>query len=236
MRQLFRLSKGFVRRRSQPIAAPPDRVRLVALLQRHAIDHVLDVGANVGQYARSLRAGGYAGRITSFEPLAECHAALREASAGDARWTVAPPMALGAEDTNATIHVSHRSDMSSLLPIKDVTLQAIPRAFTKGTELVEVRHLGGVFDRFVAAGERVFLKLDTQGSELTVLQGARPILGRVVGLQIELSLLPLYEGEGTYLDVLRFVEQGGFQPHLFLDGYFSKRINRQLQMDGIFFR
>jgi Methyltransferase FkbM domain len=126
--------------------------------------------------------------------------------------------------------------MSSLLPINGVTLAAIPRAFTKYTTRVQVCRLDGIFDRFVAASERVFLKLDTQGSEFRILQGAALILDRVVGLQLELSLVPLYDGERTYLDVLSFVAQHGFEPYLFIGGYFSKRINRQLQMDGIFFR
>src|SRR5690348_2184501 len=132
MRQLFRTAKALMRREPRQPAAPTDSERLVGLLERHAIEHVLDVGANVGQYATALRSGGYVGRITSFEPLAEARETLRRASAGDAKWVVAPPMALGADDTKATIHVSHRSDMSSLLPVNGVTLEAIPRAFIKG--------------------------------------------------------------------------------------------------------
>ena len=58
----------------------------------------------------------------------------------------------------------------------------------------------------------------------------------VHGLQLELSLIPLYEGEATCLKVLRRVHDLGFEPHLILPGYFSKRLGHQLQIDGVFFR
>jgi hypothetical protein len=126
--------------------------------------------------------------------------------------------------------------MSSLLPINPVTLEAIPRAFGTGEETVALRRLDGILDRFVAPTERLFLKLDTQGSEMAILDGAAATIDRLAGMQIELSLIPLYAGEAAYLEVLRHVEARGFDAHLFTAGYFSKRLNRQLQMDGVFFR
>jgi FkbM family methyltransferase len=230
-----RLLRKLLRRRALP-AAPGDAPRLVGLLREHRIDHVLDVGANRGQYALVLRAAGYRGRITSFEPLREAHAALLAAARGDPHWTVAPAMALGAQEGQAVMHVSHRSDMSSLLPIAAATLEAIPRAFGIGKETVELRRLDEILDHFVGPGERLFLKLDTQGSERAILAGAAGVIDRIAGLQVELSLFPLYEGEAPYLEILHEVEAHGFDAYLFFGGYFSKRLNRQLQMDGVFFR
>jgi FkbM family methyltransferase len=229
------IRRGF--RRAEPTPdTTPDTARLVGLLAAHGVDHVLDVGANRGQYAAMLRRAGYAGRITSFEPLADTHRALTAAAAGDARWQIAPPMALGAAEGRVTMHVSHRSDMSSTLPIAAATLEAVPRAFTTGSEEVALRRLDAVFAAHVAVSETVFLKLDTQGSERAILDGAAGILDRLAGIQLELSLLPLYDGEATYLEMLRLIEGWGFAPHLFIPGPFSKRLNRQLQMDGVLFR
>jgi FkbM family methyltransferase len=229
-----------LRRLFRPAPPPPtvsaDTVRLIGLMQAHGITHVLDVGANLGQYASLLRQAGYAGKITSFEPIAETHRALSAAASGDPRWAVAPRMALGARDGQVAMHVSNRSDMSSVMAIETATLEAIPRAFETSIEDVPIDRLDAVFDRFVDPGDTVLLKLDTQGSEYAILDGADGVMHRIAGLQIELSLFALYKGEATYLDVMGRVRDHGFEAYLFLPGYFSRKLNRQLQMDGIFFR
>jgi FkbM family methyltransferase len=234
-RQLRRLRRLFRPAPPPPIASA-ETLRLVGLLAAHGVDHVLDVGANLGQYAQLLRQAGYTGKITSFEPIAETHRSLTATAAADPAWTVAPRMALGARSGQVTMHVSNRSDMSSVMTIEATTLDAIPRAFETATEDVPINRLDAVFDRFVDATDTVFLKLDTQGSESAILEGAESVLPRIAGLQIELSLFALYRGEATYLDILRLVDEHGFGAYLFLPGYFSRKLNRQLQMDGIFFR
>src|SRR6476659_2537452 len=52
------------------------------------IDLVLDVGANVGQFATSLREKGYAGQIESFEPVSSVFQALADTARNDPRWNV----------------------------------------------------------------------------------------------------------------------------------------------------
>lgn len=235
IRQLRHLARAF-RPAPPPLTATAETLRLVGLLAAHGVTHVLDVGANLGQYALSLRAAGYAGKITSFEPITDTHHALGRTAQSDPNWAVAPPMALGATNGRVTMHVSNRSDMSSVMPIEAATLDAIPRAFETATEVVPLNRLDAVFDQFVGPADTVFLKLDTQGSEFAILEGVDAILPRLAGLQIELSLFALYTGEVTYLDILRYVEARDFAAHLFLPGYFSRKLNRQLQMDGIFFR
>src|SRR5262245_16825242 len=65
------------------------------LISYLGIDLVLDVGSNIGQYARELRSHGYRGRIVSFEPSEAAHTELVKAAQGDAGWSVASRMALG---------------------------------------------------------------------------------------------------------------------------------------------
>ena len=69
--------------------------QLQQLLSHHRIRLVLDVGANIGQYAKGLRDAGFKGRIISFEPVLTAHAKLKKAAQGDALWTVASRMAIG---------------------------------------------------------------------------------------------------------------------------------------------
>jgi hypothetical protein len=87
---------------------------LADFLERFQIDTVLDVGANVGQYGSALRAGGYSGRIVSFEPNPEAFRLLAARAARDGSWE-AVCVGLGAEDGAAELNVSGFSVFSSML-------------------------------------------------------------------------------------------------------------------------
>jgi hypothetical protein len=81
--------------KSVPRDLPPWAVHAVALdlgysLRQFKIDLVLDVGANMGQFASEIRHCGYAGRIVSFEPLSQAHGQLLQSSAGDSLWEAYP--------------------------------------------------------------------------------------------------------------------------------------------------
>ena len=214
----------------------PHWQQLKCLLDHFGITLVLDVGANIGQYAGYLRAAGYRGRIVSFEPLADAHAELTHRAAGDAAWTVAPRLALGASEGEIEINVSGDRDMSSLLPMRAEILKASPSSRTVARETVRLATLDSVFDDYARADDRVLLKIDTQGYERQVLEGAARSLPRLTGVQLELSLVPLYEGETTWLAMIDALARHGFEPRLLIPGYFDRHLVRLLQVDGVFFR
>ncbi|HXU82134.1 MAG TPA: FkbM family methyltransferase, partial [Polyangia bacterium] len=64
------------------------RPEITDLLAQQQIDAVLDVGANVGQYALLLRSWGYRGRIISFEPLSAQFQQLKAQADRDPAWEV----------------------------------------------------------------------------------------------------------------------------------------------------
>lgn len=219
------------------IKSPIDHWRRIAgMLEHFGITLVLDVGANTGQYVGYLRAAGWTGKVVSFEPVASVHGVLANNAAGDAAWKVAPAMALGAEDGEAEITVSRETDMSSLLPLRDEILAVSPSSGAAGTEKVEVRALDSLFDDYAGADDRVFLKIDTQGFERAVLDGARNSLPRIIGLQVELSLTPLYQGEALWRELVDRLEGEGFDLRFVLPGYYDRHLHRMLQIDGLFFR
>jgi FkbM family methyltransferase len=216
--------------------AKAPQAQLVAVLERFGVSCVLDVGANVGQYAAGLRAWGYRGRIVSFEPLAEAHAALAKRAAGDAGWQVAPRMALGARDGGIEIEISAESDMSSILPQSALLRQISPSSGVKGRERVPLRRLDSAAGDHIGPSDVPFLKIDTQGYEPEVLAGAKALLGRLAGVQLELALVPCYEGERDFRSMIDLLGRLGFEPYLFLPGYFEHKLARQLQIDGVFMR
>jgi len=232
--------KQFLRRRGVLLdrytCSTSSDLRLVTMLTANRVDLVLDVGANTGGYATSLRQAGYRGRILSFEPLSSAHAALVAATAGDPAWSAAPRMAIGERDGDVTINIAGNSASSSLLPMTDRHKGAAPESAYIGAETVEVRRLDGVRHPFLDAAAAPFLKIDTQGYESQVLAGAAGILPRLVGVQLEMSLRHLYEGQSLWRDVIAALEAARFELWAVVPGFFDPATGRMLQCDGIFFR
>jgi FkbM family methyltransferase len=212
------------------------QARLFRQIQHHDVDVVIDVGANDGGYGRFLREGGFAGDIVSFEPLAAAHAALTAAAARDERWHVAPRMALGAEAGEAEIHVAGNSASSSLLPMHDLHAGAAPESRYVGVERVAVQALDALAHPVIDGARRPLLKIDTQGFEMPVLRGAKAVLARATGVQLELSVAPLYEGQALYAEVMAFLDELGFELWSVMPGFVDPRSGRMLQFDGVFFR
>jgi FkbM family methyltransferase len=216
--------------------ARPFQAQLIAVLDRFEISVVLDVGANRGQYGAMLREWGWRGRIVSFEPQALAHAALARRAAADPGWRAAPRMALGARDGEAEIEVSAESDMSSILPQRALLREISPSSAVLRKEAVPLRRLDGVVGSYLTAADRVLLKIDTQGYEPQVLEGAGLLLERLCGIQLEMSLVPIYEGERDFRAQFDELIAAGFEPYLLLPGYFERKLARQLQVDGVFMR
>jgi FkbM family methyltransferase len=209
---------------------------LSALLVRSRPGLVVDVGANSGQFVRRLRSCGYRGRVVSFEPLARAHAQLTANAVGDPNWLVAPRMALGRNRCQQVINVAANSVSSSFLPMRSVHAEAAPHALYCGSEDVQVERLDSVLQELCPGDEPVLLKIDTQGYEVEVLHGAAGILPRVAALQLELSLIPVYEGAPSLIAVASLVEELGFELFHLLPGLLDERRGRLLQADGFFVR
>lgn len=226
---------GIDARRYSLATAPDDQFRL--MFARHRIDLVLDVGANTGQYSVELRSRfDYRGAIVSFEPLPSAHAQLLRAAAGDPLWQVAPRMAIGASAGSVTLHVAGNSQSSSVLPMLDSHAQAAPQSRYTRDEVVPVSTLDVAARGFVNAESRLYLKIDTQGYEQEVLRGAPAMLARAIGVQIEMSLAPLYQGQLLMPDLWRQLEQAGFELWTMSPVFVDAATGRLLQVDAVFFR
>ena len=197
------------------------------------IDLVIDVGANRGQFANEIRRAGYHGRILSIEPLEVPYLELSRAATRDPRWT-AVRSAVGAGAGVASIHVAANGGASSsFLPMLDSHRRAAPEANYVGEERVEIRTLDSVVEAHRQSGNRVFLKIDVQGFELQVIEGGAETLAGSSMVQVEMSLIPLYEGAPTYHDVLAVLGRTGLQL-VGIEPGIADESGVLLQADGLF--
>ena len=222
-----------VRRTTYPSS---EEILLTRFLSIAAPSTIFDVGANVGQYGLSLRKCGFTGRIVSFEAIPSVHARLSAVAAADRDWIVPPCCALGRAPGKARINLARNSVSSSLLPMHDAHLKAAPDSRYIASETVRVERLDDIARPLLPKDGRLFLKVDTQGYEEEVLAGADLVLKSVSAMQLELSVVPLYQGAPSLRRILELCEGLGFQLHGLIPGFYEEKSGRLLQMDGLFLR
>ena len=83
---------------------------------------------------------------------------------------------------------------------------------------------------------RVYMKIDTQGFESKVLKGAGNSLMRIDTVQMEMSLVPLYEGEMLFNEMCMFMTEKGYSLIAIESGFSDQNTGQVLQVDGIFHR
>jgi len=233
LRSLLRRT-GFDLRRYHPSSSQHCAMHL--LLHSLHIDLVFDVGANTGQTGEELLGSGFRGRVVSFEPLAAAHAELTRKAALHPRWTAHPRAAVGAAPGEVTIHVAANSVSSSVLPMLQSHVDAAAGSQTVGTEVAAVIRLDDVAAGYLQGATAAMLKVDTQGFEWDVLDGAEQTLCKVAAVQLELSLVPLYGAQRLWRDYVDRMERLGFQFYFAYPAFTDDRTGQTLQWDGMFVR
>jgi len=195
------------------------------------VDVVLDVGANAGQYGTMLRQQGFAGRLVSLEPVAEAFAVLTGLAAADGAWE-AVCVAASDVDGEITLNVTGDSRSSSVLERNERFADKAGWA-PKESRRIAARRLDGLIEGLLHPQERAFLKLDVQGYERHVLDGAGAALARFEALELELSVTPLYEGQPSLVEMLPLLAERGFRP-VCLEPILLDDDGLLMELDGLF--
>jgi FkbM family methyltransferase len=172
---------------------------------------LFDVGGSDGRYGLIVREHGYSNQIISFEPLPSSYGALSKNASRDDKWDVSN-IALSNQIGVAEFHVANNQSSSSLRGMLDLHKTAGNVTISKAIQ-VQTQSLDGFMENYRLNDSPCFLKLDVQGAEDMVLQGARETLKRCAGLEIELSLDDnLYDGQSSWLHLASSIERKGFRP------------------------
>ncbi len=171
--------------------------------QRLAV--LFDVGANVGQSCLLYRRLFPDAVIHAFEPVPATHLKLTQSVAGASNIHV-HKVALSASDGVLEMHLANNSTMNRLGQ-SDAS---------NNTEQVATQRLDS-FCREHGIGHIDFLKIDTEGRDLAVIQGAGDFLRDIDFIQCEVSANRYNRFHVPFAQVFDFLSDAGF--HLFhVDG------------------
>lgn len=194
---------------------------------------VIDVGANVGQFAVAAAKIFPGAQVHSFEPQRECVLRLQ---------TYAPrlpikvyPVGLGDSPQQLPFHQNTHSHSSSFLPLAPGHREAFPGARTSATEMLALSTLDDELRDLEWVGPTL-LKLDVQGFEAKVLRGATRSLPKIDHVVLEASLTPLYEGEMLFDELLDLMRSMGFRFLRPVGWITSPETSEILQIDALFER
>jgi FkbM family methyltransferase len=215
-----------VGRRRHTLAGARER-----LLREAGVELVIDVGAHAGEYGRALRQSGYRGRIVSFEPIRSLFERLSAVSARDGAWECRN-RGIGARAETASINVSGNDGFSSsLLPMSPTHERAVRESRYEGTETIE---LVGLDEALADGPSPAYLKIDAQGYEHQILAGATETLRRCRGVELEMSLTPLYDGQLLIGETIELMRGHGFAPTHLEPEFIDPGSGELLQVNGLF--
>ena len=211
--------------------------RLTAAIAHRGLTHVIDVGGNVGQFGNSLFASGYSGRLLSFEPQPDAHAELTaQAEIQGSNWHVAPPMALAEVEGTATFRQFSSNALSSLLQPGERMQTAAPTAEVAKSYEVRLARLDEILPELWSERPAFALKIDTQGAERRVLEGAEGCLSQAKLVQLEASIGQLYDGQPFYYEIDTFMRGLGFELIDLEPGYRAPDSKALLEFDVVYAR
>lgn len=231
------------RLRTQQVTASDSVVDALAETLDNRRITIVDVGAQnlsyEGHIYRPLCTPRIPHRVIGFEPLLD---RMNERADAEGSGVEMLPYAVG-DGSRRVLHINNEDATSSLYPLNqdlNARFEHLCGLRTLHHQSIETRRL----DDVLPAEPVDFLKLDVQGAELLVLQGAERALGRTAVVHCEVEFSPIYLGQPLYPEVQSFLGSRGFA---LIDLLVSHRYSyvvpsgrgapdRLLWADAVFFR
>ncbi|HSX13496.1 MAG TPA: FkbM family methyltransferase [Chlamydiales bacterium] len=214
----------------------PYLYRRFEIIKQKNINIVLDVGAHRGEFGIHLRQFGYSKKIISFEPVSASFAKLTKLSKKDPLWEC-HNFALGNKEETKKIHILNCTPASSFLEASDLLIENYGDMMRKqNEESVQVKRLDQILPQLCKPSDSVFLKMDTQGFEKNVLEGAGKYLQKIPLVLFEVSLVPAYKNEPLIAEMIEYMAEKGFIPVSIEPGDYNHTTMQQLQVDILFWR
>lgn len=205
---------------------------LVKILNSIDADLVLDIGANKGQFTKSLYDYGYKNKVLSFEPLPGIYDLLEKNAKSIDLWNVYERCCLGDEEKMVDLNVSNLMGNSSILEIKSTKFNVPQSHYIKKEHVPQITLETLNENSFIKEAKNVFVKMDIQGYEHIVLSKFPQVDYNITGFYLELSLVNLYEGQRDYLYICNQLKEFGFDLVYIEPEYIIS--DRMVQFNGVF--
>jgi FkbM family methyltransferase len=210
------------------------KVEPLGFLRHYDIQTVIDVGANIGQFAAEVRHALPKAHIYSFEPMKDCFAKLNDSRKKDSNFT-SYNFALGDSAGSSVIHKNNYAPSSSLLENTAVLEEAFPFVKNSQDETILIKTLDSVLD-ISKLKKNILLKLDVQGYEEKVMRGGPKVLAESSFVLVEASFYELYEGQPLFADIFKYLSERGFDYHGGLQNKRHPKTGEILFEDSIFMK
>ena len=204
------------------------------IINKYKINVILDVGGHNGGYGLEMNLYGYKNKIISFEPAREPFQELQKRAKKNPLWKCYN-YALGNEEKEKSIKILKNTTASSFLEPTELFSEIAGRfANVIKEEIVIVKRLDQLIPVFCTPSDSILLKIDTQGFEKQVLEGADRHLKDIQLIQLEVSFNQLYRNEPLIDEMLVYMSQKGFIPICIEPHPFDKTTFHQIQADILF--
>jgi FkbM family methyltransferase len=208
----------------------------ISLFEGRPVNLIIDAGASVGTIARTYRELFPNAEIVCFEPISESVEILRCQFGRDNKVS-AHACALGAEDGIRELFVNASTETSSLLAPDRSNLNDSYLEILYPVEQRKVKVCS--LDTFCKAEqiERIdLLKMDVQGGELGILQGARQLLAqkKIAVIYSEVFFVPMYQNQPLFGEICSELAAHRYSLHYAYNFVFNGRSGRLFSADALF--
>ncbi len=184
-------------------------VELEDLIKDLKLNIVIDIGSNKGQFILILNKYFENIKILSFEPINELLEKQKKFFKNTKNNIKFFNTAVGAFNSKINLNITRRKDSSSILEIRNIN--NIGRNF----DIVEKREINvttleDVLKKIDLNGS-ILLKLDVQGYELKVLEGAEKLLPKIKYIITEVADNQIYKNQVTKNIILKYLKEKNFE-------------------------
>ena len=203
-------------------------------LQEFGIKTVLDIGANVGFFSLMINKILPDASIYSFEPLKDCYQSLVKNTKNIKRIECFN-IAIGSQTGETIIHRNEFSPSSSMLKMSQLHKDVFPDTKIESNEKIQVTSLDSLHNK-ISWNRNILLKIDVQGFEINVLEGATSSLNNIDVIIIETLFVELYENQTQFNDIYSFLVKHNFSYHGNLEQIKDPKSGHILWADSIFIK